>query len=146
MKTRTFGAITLALVSTAVWSQVNISNDSSNSQVIEIGNANTGEVVIDNGNDQQVVVSENPSTIPSALDTNLNTGESANVADGTALRAGSVSAEVSRSGNVKLGAPSVNASTTSSGETNLSAGDVDANIGSDGSIGLSVGDINLKVK
>jgi hypothetical protein len=115
-----------------VWSQVNIKNDSTNSQVIEIGNANTGEVVIDNGNDQQVVVSENPNTIPPALDTNLNTGLSANVdaTGGAELQSGS----------------SVSASTTSSGETNLSAGDVDANIGSDGSIGLSVGDINLKVK
>lgn len=132
MKTRTFGAITLALVSTVVWSQVNITNDSANSQVIEIGNANTGEVVIDNGNDQQVVVSENPSTVPTALDTNLNSGISANVesSGSTELRAGDVSAEVN----------------SSEGVSNLRTGDVDANIGSDGSVGLSVGDINFKVK
>lgn len=123
MKARTFGAITLALVSTAVWSQVNITNDSSNSQVIEIGNANTGEVVIDNGATANVDASGN-----------------------TELRTGNISAEVSPSSNVELGAGSVTASTTSSGETNLSTGDLDANIGSDGSIGLNVGDINLKVK
>lgn len=149
MKTKALGAITLALVSSTAWSQVNVTNNSSNSQVVEIGNANTGEVVIDNGNGQQIVKSKNPVNKSATLDTNLKPGTSASVdaAGNTNLRSGTVSAEVSQSGNVELNTGTVNASTTSSsGETNLSTGDVDANMGSDGSLGLSVGDINLKVK
>ena len=146
---KTTGAITLLLLSSAAWAQVDITNTSSNRQVLEIGNANTGEVVIDNGDGQQVIVDSTAPDVPVELDTNIRSSDvNANVdkAGNTELQAGDVSAEVSRSGNVELNTGDVSASTTSAGATELKAGDVDASVGSDGSVGLNVGGINLNIR